>query len=529
MAPTRPRPPAPEQGVPHTVAADIIKAPSTARRRARSRASERALRNAIDSPLRPTLRRRLADYDAFPAEMAAETHARVLRIVEDMGIEFRDDESLALWRKAGARVEGSLVRVPGALLMALLETAPSEFMLAARNPERSVVIGGRNTVFGPGYGAPNVVDLDWQRRPATLSDLENFYRLTQMAPAIQVNGGVIVEPTDIAIPLRHLHMVAQGFRLTDKPVLGPVTLAERAADAIAMAGLVFGEDFVDRNPVYIALINSNSPRVWDETMLAALKTYARKGQAVLCQPFTMLGASMPSNSAAVVAQSCAEALVAIALMQIIRPGVPAIMGCGSGVASMKTGGPMVATPESFWALFLGAQMARWYGLPCRTIAGASCSKHPDMFAGYEAGLKALVTVLAGANFINHTGGMIEGLLSMSYAKCAADYELMDIAYVTAGGDDRDGADEALETIADIAPGGHFLGTSHTLAHYPYQPLLQDYNTFEQWDEEGRVNTDERGRQHARDLLDAYRPPPLDPAIDEALGEYVARRGRTLDG
>ncbi len=504
-------------------------ASSTARQRARSRARQRARRNAIVGPPRPTLHRRLADYDAFPAALVAETHERVLAIVEDIGIEFRDAESLALWRQTGATVNGALVRVPGELLMGLLETVPAEFTLAARNPARSAVIGGRNTVFGPGYGAPFVVDLDWQRRPATLADLENFYRLTHMAPAIQVNGGVIVEPTDIAIPHRHLHMVAQGFRLTDKPVLGPVTSAARAEDAIAMARLVFGEDFVDNHPVYIALVNSNSPRVWDETMLAALMTYAGAGQAVLCQPFSMMGVSMPANSAAAVAQACAEALVAIALMQIIRPGAPAIMGSGSGTASMKTGGPMAASPSSFWAMFLGAQMARWYRIPSRMIAGASCSKHPDMYAGYEAGLGALATVLAGANFVNHTGGMLEGLLTMGYAKCAVDYELMDIVHVTAGNDDREGADEALATLTEVEPGGHFLGTRHTLAHYPYQPQLQDYNTYEQWDEEGRVTTDERGRQHAKALLEAYEAPALDPAIDDALGAFVARRSGELEG
>ena len=504
-------------------------APLTARQQARSRARERAQRNAIIAPAKPALHRRLATYDAFPGEVVAETHRRVLHIVQEIGIEFRDEESQALWRQAGATVDGALVRVPGELLMSLVDQAPSAFDLAARNPDRSVVIGGNYTAFGPGYGAPNVVDFDWRRRPATLDDLENFYRLTHMAQAIQVNGGVIVEPTDIAIPLRHLHMVAQGFRLTDKPVLGPVTSAERAADAIAMAQLVFGADFVDRNAVYIALINSNSPRVWDETMLAALKIYARNGQAVLCQPFTMLGASMPANSAAMVALSSAEALAAIALMQIIRPGAPAIMGCGTDIASMKTGGPMAATPESFWALFLGAQMARHYSLPCRALAGASCSKHPDMFAGYEAGLKGLPSMLAGINFINHAGGMLEGLLTMSYAKCAADYELMDMIHVTGGGDDRDGADEALETLSAIEPSGHFLGTAHTLGHCPYQPTLQDYNTYEQWDEEGRVDTDERGRRRALDMLAAYEAPPLDSAVDAALEDYLQRRSAELGG
>ena len=501
----------------------------TSRGQAKRRARDRVKRNAIVGPPRPTLRRSFEDYDAFPAELVAETHQRVLTIVEDIGIEFRDEESLALWRQAGATVDGALVRMPGEMLMELLETVPSEFTLNARNPARSVTIGGRNTVFGPGYGAPNVVDFDWRRRPSTLADLENFYRLTHMAPAIQVNGGVIVEPQDIAIPLRHLHMVAQAFRLTDKPVLGPVTSAARARDAIAMAQLVFGEDYVDSHPVYIGLLNSNSPRVWDETMLDALKIYARAGQVVLVQPFSMMGASMPANFVAASALAAAEALVAIALMQIIRPGAPALMGGGAGTASMKTGGPMAAATCSFWALFLGNQLRRWYGIPSRAIAGGSCSKHPDMYAGYEAGLTTMAATLSGSHFINHTGGMLEGLLTMSYAKCAVDYELMEIVNVTAGGDDRDGADEAMATIAGIAPGGHFLGTEHTLAHYPYQPELQDYNTFEQWDEEGRVTTDERGHRHAIALLEAYEAPPLDGAIDEALGDFVARRSEELGG
>ncbi len=190
---------------------------------------------------------------------------------------------------------------------------------------------------------------------------------------------------------------------------------------------------------------------------------------------------------------------------------------------------MAASPSGFWALFLGAQMARWYHIPSRMFGGASCSKHPDMYAGYETGLAALSAVLAGGNFINHAGGMLEGLLTMSYAKCAVDYELMDIVHVTAGNDDREGAEEALATLTEVDPGGHFLGTRHTLTHYGYQPRLQDYNTFEQWDEEGRVTTDERGRRHAEALLAAYQAPALDPAIDEALGAFVARRSGELRG
>ena len=500
---------------------------SSHHKRGTARTAKRAARTEIKSHVRPPLLRRRADYNAYPDHVVQETHARVLSITESVGIEFRDERALSLWRKVGANVDGALVKIPGELLMTLIDQTPPEFTLHGRNTERNVIIGGRHTVFGPGYGAPNVIDLDWQRRPSTLEDLENFYRLTHMTPAVQVNGGVIVEPMDLPIPVRHLQMVFQGFRLTDKPVLGPVLSKEQVDDAIAMAGVLFGTEYVDEHPVYLALINSNSPRVWDSTMLIALMTYAQHGQAVLCQPFTMQGTSAPANSMAAVALCYAEALAAVALMQIIRPGTPAIVGVGGGVASMKTGGPMSGTPEGFRSTFLGAQMARYYRLPSRSIGCPSASKHPDLFAGYEAGVRALSTTLAGVNFINHASGMLDGLLTMSYAKCVADHELIDILYFTIAGDDREDADEALATIAEVAPGGHFLDSPHTRSHFPYQPQLQDYNTYEQWDEEGRLNADERGRQRAREVLNAYEEPDLDPGISKALGQFVNRRTTEL--
>jgi trimethylamine--corrinoid protein Co-methyltransferase len=123
--------------------------------------------------------------------------------------------------------------------------------------------------------------------------------------------------------------------------------------------------------------------------------------------------------------------------------------------------------------------------------------------------------------------MLDGLLTMSYAKCVADHELIDILYFTIAGDDREDADEALATIAEVAPGGHFLDSPHTRSHFPYQPQLQDYNTYEQWDEEGRLNADERGRQRAREVLNAYEEPDLDPGISKALGQFVNRRTTEL--
>jgi trimethylamine---corrinoid protein Co-methyltransferase len=200
-------------------------------------------------------------------------------VLEEIGIEFRDDpEALEMWKAAGAEVSGERVRFPKGLVRELLRTAPGEFVQHARNPERSVRIGGNATVFAPVYGPPFIRNLDDGRRYATIEDFRNFVKLAYMAPAIHHSGGTVCEPVDIAVSKRHLDMVYSHIRYSDKPFMGSVTAPERAEDSVAMAKMVFGEDFVDNNCVLINLINANSPLVFDSTMIGALKVYARAGR-----------------------------------------------------------------------------------------------------------------------------------------------------------------------------------------------------------------------------------------------------------
>ncbi|MCP4472053.1 MAG: trimethylamine methyltransferase, partial [Gammaproteobacteria bacterium] len=262
----------------------------------------------------------------------------------------------------GATISGQNVRIGRGTLLELVARAPAEFDLHARNAARTVRIGGSNSVISPGYGAPFVLDFDGKRRPSKFSDLRDFYKLTHMASAIQINGGVIVEPQDIPVNLRHLHTVQAIFEDTDKPALGPVTSKQAAYDGIEMAKLVFGEAFVENNPVMIGLITSNSPRKWSETMLESLKLYARNNQALLVCPFTMIGAAMPCNAAATMALAIAEACMAIALTQIIRPGAPVVMGLVGSSVSMRSGAPAFSSPVAQNFTFLAGQMARRYNL-----------------------------------------------------------------------------------------------------------------------------------------------------------------------
>ena len=266
--------------------------------RRRGRAARREARLATPHVALPTLVRNIPLYEVLDAEGVELIHEESMKILEEAGIDFRDEEALAYWKAAGAEIDGQLVRIPRELLLGLVAKAPEEFTLHARNPAHSVRIGGRNTVFVPTYGSPFVLDRRHERRYSTLADLEEFHKLAYMLPALHLTGGITCEPVDVAVPRRHLHIAYSALRHSDKPYMGATTAKERAEDNVAMAGIVFGDDFVRDNPVMVSVCNCNSPRIWDETMLDAVKVYARNNQPVLLSPFVLAGASTPARASA---------------------------------------------------------------------------------------------------------------------------------------------------------------------------------------------------------------------------------------
>ena len=369
-----------------------------ARRQARTATTIRAL---------PVLERNIPVYEVLNQEGLERIHEASLQILEQIGIDFRDAEAVAMWRDAGAEVERFRVRIPRALLMSLVAKNPSRFTVHARNPERNTEIGGNKVAFAPTYGSPFVYDFDNQRRYGTLADLNQFHKLAYVAPAMHNTGAVICEPVDIAIPKRHLHITYSAIKHSDKPFMGPVTAPERAADALKMARILFGEAFVDEHTVIMALVNCNSPLVWDETMLGALKVYARANQSVIISPFVLAGANTPASAVGSVAQLNAEALAGIAFAQLCRPGFPMVYGHFLAAVSMRSGAPMAGTPEiAFMNLMIG-QLARKYGLPLRSSGMIAGSKRVDAQAAYESIQTMWAVFLSGANYIMHCAGWNE--------------------------------------------------------------------------------------------------------------------------
>ena len=331
---------------------------------------------------------------------------------------------------------------------------------------------------------------------------------------------------DLPVNKRHLDMVYSHLKLSDKPFMGSVTAPERAEDTVAMAKLVFGDDFVENNTVVTSLINANSPMTWDGTMLGALKVYARHNQACVVSPFILAGAMSPVTVAGTVAQLFAEALSGMAFAQLCRPGAPVVFGTFGSSISMQSGAPTFGTPEPQLVLYTAASLARRLGVPFRSGGGLCGSKVPDAQAAYESANTLQHAMMAGVNFMLHTAGWLEGGLVMGYEKFVMDADQAAMMQIFLGGVDMSENGQAMDAIREVGPGKHFLGCAHTQANFEnafYRSPLADNNSFEQWEAEGSQTAEQRANTLVKKMLAEYEAPPIDEAVDEALQDFLAKK------
>ena len=512
--------------------ASRISAGKRAMRGAGGAAARRAARSGGGpGPQMPFIQRRLLPYEVLDEEGLAVIEANADTVLEETGIEFRGDaEVLDLWKEAGADVSGERVRFPRGLCRSLLATAPRAFIQHARNPARSVTIGGNATVFAPVYGPPFVRDLDGVRRYATIEDFRNFVKLSYLAPWMHHSGGTVCEPVDVPVNKRHLDMIHAHITCSDKPFMGSVTAPERAEDTVAMCRILFGERFVDENTVLVSLINANSPMVFDETMLGALKVYARAGQACIVTPFILAGAMSPVTVAGTLAQILAEVLAGAAFTQLLRPGAPVVFGTFASSISMQTGAPTFGTPEPALVSYGAAQLARRLGLPFRTGGSLCAAKIPDAQAAYESASTLNATLLAGTNFVLHAAGWLEGGLASCYEKFVMDCDQLGMMQRMNEGIDLSINGQAMDAIREVGPGSHFLGCQHTQDNFQnafYRSLIADNKPYEQWLAEGAEAAPARANRIARSWLERFEAPGLDPAIHEELLAFIRRRKESM--
>ncbi|MGC1427556.1 MAG: trimethylamine methyltransferase family protein [Albidovulum sp.] len=496
----------------------------------RGRGARMVIRQTRNTTMLPALRRRLPHTEPMTPEQIEKIDAASMDILENVGVQFRDAIALEDWTRAGAKVVGEMVYLDRHLVRALIATIPETFTYHARNPANNLPFGQDHSIFVPMTGAPYLRDLDDVRRNPMLEDLANFHKLSHMLPAIHSSAHHIVEPYDWPISQRHLRITYSSMKHSDKTFMGMTTSPKNAEDVIEMCAILFGDDFIDRHPVVTGNCNGNSPLVWDETMLGAMRAFCRKNQPVLCSPFVLGGANTPASVPATVAQLNAEALSALAYTQVVRKGCPAIYGHYLSTVSMKSGAPMAGTPEISLMNFMIGQMARFYGVPWRTSNTLGGAKTFDAQAGYESAMTMNAVLMAGANYIWHSAGWNEAGMHCSTAKFIVDAEMCAMGYRMAEGIDWSSFDEALAAVPDVGPGGHYLGHPHTLEHFQrafFMPEMFDNNSIEQWQAEGAVEITERALIRARALLNEYEEPKLDAGVNEALLDYIARREREI--
>jgi trimethylamine--corrinoid protein Co-methyltransferase len=506
---------------------------SRKRSRGGGREARRELRSsqALNTKNKPYIKRNIPVYDLVSDEVCEMIEENALIILEEIGIDFRDDaEALSILKSNGCDVKGERVRFPRGLCHKWIAHAPAQFTQYARNKNNSVEIGGNNTVFAPVYGPPFIRSLDGERRYATIKDFQDIVKLAYMSPGIHHSGGTVCEPVDLPVTKRHLEMNYSHMRLSDKPFMGSVTAPERARDTIDMAKILFGDDFVKNNTVMISLINANSPMTWDGTMLGALKEYARSNQAVITTPFILSGAMAPVTPVGVLAQTLAEAMSGITFAQMINPGTPVVFGSFASSISMQSGAPTFGTPEPAIVLFAAAKLARRLGVPFRSGGSLNGAKIPDAQAAIESLNTLWPTVLGGVNFVLHAAGWLEGGLVSDIRKFIIDADQCSAMSVLTEGPDVTANGQAMDAIREVGPGQHFLGCNHTQKNFEkafWTSKVSDNTTFEQWSSEGETNHMDRAGVIAKRLLEEYTPPEIDPSIDEELRSFIDKKKEEL--
>ena len=467
--------------------------------------------------------------EVVSADELESIHLASLRVLSEIGMDFLDPDAREALRAAGATIaDGSeRVRFDPDMVTETIRTAPSSFTLHARNPDHDLTIGEDWIAFGTVGSPPNVSDLDRGRRIGNRDDYQNLLRLAQMLDTVHFMAGYPVEPVDLHHSVRYLHATHDMLTLTDKVIHCYSLGRQRNLDVLEMIRIARGvEDAtLDDEPSVFTVVNSSSPLRLDLPMLQGIMAFAARNQVVCITPFTLAGAMAPVTLAGALAEQNAEALAGMVLTQVVRPGAPVIYGGFTSNVDMQSGAPAFGTPEYMRTAMIGGQLARRYGVPYRS-SNVCAANALDAQAAYESVFSLWGAIMGGVNLLMHGAGWMEGGLHAGYEKMILDAELLGMveAFLDPVAVDADSL--AVEAMAEVGPGGHFFGAQHTQSRFKtafHKPMLSDWRNFETWEEAGSPEVPSKANRIWKQLLGAYEPPPMDPAVREELDAFVARR------
>jgi trimethylamine--corrinoid protein Co-methyltransferase len=464
----------------------------------------------------------------YSDDQVAAIHVAALTLLENLGMKVLSAIGRKRYADAGASVDEStqVVRIDRGMVAKALATTPSEFTFHTPDPEFNVKIGGRHVCFAPTSGPPNIMDIHNGRRAGTVEDFRNLIKLCQTFDVMHSLGGA-VEPQDSPVHVRHFETTRSMLLLSDKVPFVYSRGSKQIADCLELIRIANGvsvEDF-RLKPRTWTVINTNSPLQLDIPMAEGIIDFAEAGQVLIITPFTLAGAMAPVTITGALTLAHAEALAGITLAQCVRPGTPILYGSFTSNVDMKSGSPAFGTPEYAKAAFGAGQLARYIKVPWRS-SNATASNTPDAQAAYEAQMSLWGALMGGANFMLHAAGWVEGGLSTSYEKFIMDIEMLQMFAELFQPVGAEASDMAVDAIAEVGYGGHFFACGHTMERYRtafYTPLISDWRNYGTWSNDGAKTATERANTVYQDTLARYVAPERDPAIVEAMDDFVERR------
>ncbi len=463
----------------------------------------------------------------FTQEEMTRIHDSAMEILRDVGVAFHEPEALETFKQHGAKVAGDVVRLDEKMVTAAIAKAPSRFHLTARDPQRSVWIGEHDFVLVPGYGAPFIITPEGEQRLGTLEDYNNFCRLVQTSKHLDMNGFLMVEPSDRPPENAHLDMLFSSLTLCDRPFMGSPLSRQASRDAIELAAIAFGgRNKIAENPVMLPIISVLTPLQYSQEMAGALIDFARAGQPILVASAVMAGSSGPVTLAGVLALQNAEVLAGLTLAQLVRPGVPFIYGATSCPIDMQTGALAIGAVENAVLVSATAQMAGFYNLPARSGGALTDAHFPDIQAGMESAMSLFTAIGCGINFVLHACGILGSFMEMSFEKFLVDEELCGMAKKMHQPIDL--SDDAIDLpmIREVGIGGQYLTQPKTFQLCRTEffiPELIKRQSYDSWKGAGKKRLDQNASEVLTQRLARYEKPDLDPAIARDLAKFVAKR------
>ncbi|MEL6643255.1 MAG: trimethylamine methyltransferase family protein [Pseudomonadota bacterium] len=474
-----------------------------------------------------TLRNPFPPVPVFSEDQVVAMHKTALRVLEELGVKVLLPEARAIFASCGAR-EGTeeMVFIGREMVEAALAKAPRRFTLRAGARDRDLTLELGRLAIQPGAGAPHATDRNKGRRPGTDEDFRDLLKLTQHFDVLHMLPP-LVEPQDIPMHLRHYAMTEAMLTLSDKFPFVFSRGTPQVQDCFEMIRDFRGVSDAEfaAAPHCYTIINTNSPRQIDIPMAQGLIDFARAGQMAIVTPFCLMGAMAPATVAGALTLSHAEALAAITLTQLTNPGAPVCYGAFASNVDMKSGAPAFGTPEQVKANLGAGQLARLLGLPWRCAAGCAANLG-DAQAAHETQMSAWSAILAGSTVMLHGAGWLEGGLTVGYEKFITDIEMLQTFAELCAETPADADAIGFEALAEVQPGGHFFGASHTMERYQsafYEPLVADWSNFGTWTENGAQDATTRATAIWQGILADFTPPKMDGDRVAGLRDFIAKR------